>query len=867
MKAVILKNLLKLLLLQKITNTNLIIMIDQYLKHEAERNAPGIPALPLNSVQTEDLCKLLENPAKGKEEFLMKLFTERISPGVDPAAKVKAEFLHQIIKNQKHSALISPVKAVEILGTMLGGYNVDPLIDSLNSKELAPHVVKSLSQTIFVYEAFTIVAELSKTNSFAKQVIESWANADWFTSRNAVPETLKLKVFMVEGETNTDDLSPASDAWSRSDIPLHSLSMLKSRKPEGLKEIAEWTKQGHKIVYTGDVVGTGSSRKSATNSVLWHMGEDIPFVPNKKRNAVVIGGVIAPIFFNTVEDSGGLPITADVSKMNHGDIITINTLKGEILNDSGKVISNFELKPNTLADEFRAGGRIPLIIGRKLTNDARKFLGLAETDVFAKPTNPVPKQNQAYTLAQKMVGKACGLEGVLPGMAVEPKMTTVGSQDTTGPMTADEITELACLKFQTPLFMQSFCHTAAYPKETDTKMHQSLPKFVMLREGVSLYPGDGVIHSWLNRMLLPDTVGTGGDSHTRFPLGISFPAGSGLVAFAGALGTMPLDMPESVLVKFKGKAKPGITLRDMVNAIPLWAINKGLLTVAKENKKNIFNGRILEMEGMPDITAEQAFELTDAAAERSAAAATYKLSENSVATYLRSNVALLEKMIHDGYGYAPTIQKRIDAMNEWLKNPKLLKRDEHAEYAAVIEIDLSEINEPIVACPNDPDDVKYISEVQNTVVNDVFIGSCMTNIGHFRAASKIWDGFERNPDVRTYIVPPTKMDQDKLKSEGEFSKFGRIGARIELPGCSICMGNQLRVPDNAVVFSTSTRNFDNRMGKGAKVFLGSAEVAAIVSVLNRIPTPAEYFEYYNKFVKPEENNIYKYLQFDEDYVK
>ncbi len=839
-------------------------MTEQYLKHEAERKALGIPALPLNSEQAEHLCELLQNPEKGKEDFLMNLFTERISPGVDPAAKVKADFLHEIIKGEKTSPLISKKKAVEILGTMLGGYNVAPLIDTLNNDELADDAVKALGQTTFVYDAFDKVAELSKSNPYAKKVLESWANAEWFTSKPALPENIKVKVFMVEGETNTDDLSPASDAWSRSDIPLHSLSMLKARKPGSLEEIAEWKSKGHKVAYVGDVVGTGSSRKSATNSVLWHMGEDIPFVPNKKRNAVIIGSVIAPIFFNTVEDSGGLPIIADVSKLNHGDIININTVSGEITSEDGTVLSTFELKPNTLADEFRAGGRIPLIVGRKLTADARKFLGLEETDVFAKPTNPVPKPNQAYTLAQKMVGKACGVDGVLPGTAVEPKMTTVGSQDTTGPMTADEITELACLKFQTPMFLQTFCHTAAYPKETDTKMHQMLPKFITEREGVSLFPGDGVIHSWLNRMLLPDTVGTGGDSHTRFPLGISFPAGSGLVAFAGAIGSMPLDMPESVLVKFKGKAKPGITLRDIVNAIPLWAIKEGLMTVEKENKKNIFNGRILEMEGMPDITAEQAFELTDAAAERSAAAATYKLSEESVATYLRSNVALLKKMLKDGYKHAPTIQKRIEAMEEWLKNPQLLSRDENAEYAAVIEIDLSEIKEPIVCCPNDPDDVKYISEVAGTPVQDVFIGSCMTNIGHYRAASKIWEGFERNANVRTYIVPPTRMDQAKLKSEGEFSRFNKMGARIELPGCSICMGNQLRVPDGVTVFSTSTRNFDNRMGKGAQVYLGSAEMAAIVSGINRIPTAEEYFEYYKKYVLPNESSIYKYLQFDED---
>ncbi len=839
-------------------------MLQEYLQAEKERNKLGIPALPLNSEQAEGLCKLLEKPENENSDLLMHLFTERIAPGVDPAAKVKAEFLHQIIQDKKASPLISKKKAVEILGTMLGGYNVAPLIETLKIPDLADDAVKSLGQTTFVYDAFTTVAELSKTNEYAKKVIKSWADAEWFTSRPQLPETEKVKVFKVEGETNTDDLSPASDAWSRSDIPLHSLSMLKSRKPGSLEEIAAWKKEGHKIAYVGDVVGTGSSRKSATNSVLWHMGEDIPFVPNKKRNAVVIGGVIAPIFFNTVEDSGGLPITADVSKLNHGDLITVNIAKGEITSEDGKVLSTFNLKPNTLADEFRAGGRIPLIIGRKLTADARAFLGLEETDIFTKPENPVPKANQAYTLAQKIVGRACGMEGVLPGMAVEPIMTTVGSQDTTGPMTADEITELACLKFQTDFYLQSFCHTAAYPKETDTKMHQMLPKFTTDREGVSLFPGDGVIHSWLNRMLLPDTVGTGGDSHTRFPIGVSFPAGSGLVAFAGALGRMPLDMPESVLVRFKGKAKPGITLRDIVNAIPLWAIKQGLLTVEKENKKNVFNGRILEMEGMPDITAEQAFELTDAAAERSAAAASYKLSEKSVATYLRSNVALLRKMLKDNYGYAPTIERRIKAMEEWLKNPSLLSGDKDAEYAAVIEIDLSEIKEPIVACPNDPDDVKYISEVAGTPVSDVFIGSCMTNIGHYRAAAKIWEGFEASPEVRTYLVPPTRMDQTKLKSEGEFSKFNKMTARIEIPGCSMCMGNQLRVPDGVTVFSTSTRNFNNRMGKGAQVFLGSAEMAAVVSGLKRIPQPEEYFEYYNKYVAPHEDAIYKYLQFDEE---
>ncbi|PID88038.1 MAG: bifunctional aconitate hydratase 2/2-methylisocitrate dehydratase [Bacteroidia bacterium] len=841
-------------------------MNEKYRKHTQEREKMGIPPLPLNSEYAEELCALLENPPAGEEKELLYLFTERISPGVDPAAKVKAEFLFQILKGEKQCPCISPQKAIEILGTMLGGYNVAPLIEALKIEELAADAVKALSRTIFVYDAFQAVADLSKTNAYAKQVIESWANAEWFTEKATVPKNITVKVFKVEGETNTDDLSPASDAWSRSDIPLHALSMLQSRQPGSIEEINAWKKEGHKIAYVGDVVGTGSSRKSATNSVLWHMGEDIDYIPNKKRDAVVIGGVIAPIFFNTVEDSGGLPLTADVTRLNHGDIIQIDTEKGEITSEKGELLSTFSLTPNTLKDEYRAGGRIPLIIGRKLTNDARAYLGLGEADIFEKPNNPTPKPGQAYTLAQKMVGKACGMEGVLPGMAVEPLMTTVGSQDTTGPMTADEITELACLKFQAPLFMQSFCHTAAYPKETDTKMHQLLPKFITEREGVSLFPGDGVIHSWLNRMLIPDTVGTGGDSHTRFPIGISFPAGSGLVAFAGALGRMPLDMPESVLVKFKGKAKPGITLRDIVNAIPLWAIKEGLLTVEKKNKKNIFNGRIVEMEGMPDITVEQAFEFTDATAERSAAASTFRLSKESITSYLRSNVSLLKRLLKEGYGYPETIQKRIEAMEEWMKNPQLLERDPDAEYAAVLEIDLSEIKEPIVACPNDPDDVKYISEVQNTPVQDVFIGSCMTNIGHFRAAAQIWEGFGTRTDVRTYLTPPTRMDQDKLKSEGIYSKFSKIAGRVEIPGCSLCMGNQLRVPDNVTAFSTSTRNFNNRMGTGAQVFLGSAEMAAMISVFKRIPTPEEYFKYYNEFVKPAESSVYKYLEFDKEYV-
>ncbi len=839
-------------------------MIENYLKHEEFRAKKGIPALPLTAEQTTELCKMLEAPEQGKEDFLMNLFTQRIAPGVDPAAKVKAEFLNDILKGKKTSPLIDKAKAIEILGTMIGGYNVAPLIDALNDKELAALAVDALKNITLVYDAFDTIADMSKSNEFAKQVIESWANAEWFTSKPEFPKQVTLKVFKVDGEINTDDFSPASDASTRPDIPLHALSMGKQRFPGGIDEIAEWRKQGHKVAFVGDVVGTGSSRKSATNSVLWHIGEDIPFVPNKRREGFVLGGVIAPIFFNTVEDSGGLPITVDVTKLNHGAIITLDLENGKILSENGDVLAEFELKPDTIADEYRAGGRMNLIIGKALTQKARNFLGLGETDVFVKVQQPEHKPNQGYTLAQKMVGKAVGKKGVLPGEAVEPLMTTVGSQDTTGPMTADELTELACLKFQTPLFMQSFCHTAAYPKPADVRMHRYLPKFIEEREGVALRPGDGVIHTWLNRMLIPDTVGTGGDSHTRFPLGISFPAGSGLVAFAGALGFMPLDMPESVLVKFKGKLNPGITLRDVVNAIPYTAIKEGLLTVPKKNKINVFNGRILEMEGLPDITVEQAFELTDAAAERSAAAATIKLSEKSVVKYIKSNIALLEKMIEDGYQYADTIQKRIDALNEWLKNPKLLERDENAEYAAVIEVDLSEIKEPIVACPNDPDDVKLLSEVAGQKINDVFLGSCMTNIGHFRAAGKIWEGHKVNRETRTYIAPPTRMDQAKLKEEAFFATFNQIGAHIETPGCSLCMGNQLRVADGDYVFSTSTRNFDNRMGDGAQVFLGSAELGAVVAILSKLPTPEEYFEYFNKNIAGKEDEIYNYLQFDED---
>jgi aconitate hydratase 2/2-methylisocitrate dehydratase len=842
-------------------------MIEAYLAHEAERKAQGIPALPLNPEQTAELCKLLEAPPAGKEEFLLNLLKERVSPGVDPAAEVKAAFLAEILTGSKKSPLVSKVDAIRILGTMIGGYNVGPLVEALKNAELAEEAACALSGLTLVYDGFDKVVELSKSNAAAKKVLQSWANAEWFTKRPGVPETIKVKVFKVEGEINTDDFSPAGDAWSRPDIPLHALAMGKTRFPNRLGQIAEWRAAGNQVAFVGDVVGTGSSRKSACNSVLWHMGEAIPCVPNKKTAGVIIGGVIAPIFFNTAQDSGALPLKADVTKMNDGDIITINTKKGEIANDKGEVISTFKISPNTLADEFRAGGRIPLIIGRAVTDRARAALGLGSTDVFTLPVNPAPKAAQGYSLAQKMVGKACGVAGVLPGTACEPKMTTVGSQDTTGPMTADELKELACLKFLSPMFMQSFCHTAAYPKPADVKMHKNLPKFITERGGVPLKPGDGVIHSWLNRLLLPDTVGTGGDSHTRFPIGISFPAGSGLVAFAGAMGFMPLDMPESVLVRFKGKLNPGITLRDAVNAIPYWAIKQGKLTVPKKNKINVFNGRILEMEGLPDLTVEQAFELTDAAAERSAAAGCIQLSRESVATYLRSNVALMKQMIKDGYQDAKTLQNRIDAVNAWLAKPELLEADKNAvetgAYADVIEIDLAEITEPILACPNDPDDVKLLSEVAGTPIQDVFLGSCMTNIGHFRAAAEIWRGLKFNPAVRTWICPPTRMDQQKLKDEAYFSVYSAFGARIEIAGCSLCMGNQARVPDGVNMFSTSTRNFDDRIGDGAKVFLGSAELGAVAATMGKLPTVAEFMAVYKEKVEPKKDAIYQYLQFDE----
>lgn len=837
-------------------------MLELYFKQEAERQAQGIPPLPLNPEGTEELCRLLENPPKDKEDLLMKLLNERVAPGVDPAAKVKAAWLTKVAKSKVSSPLLTKTDAALLLGTMLGGYNVEPLIEFLEDKELASEAAEALKQTVLVYSAFDTIAEMSKSNSYAKEVLTSWANGDWFLSKPPFPEKLSLKIFKVDGEVNTDDLSPAKYAWSRPDIPLHALSMGETRFPGGIETIKKFRDEGHQVVFVADVMGTGSSRKSATNSMLWHIGADIPYVPNKRRGGVVIGSLIAPIFFNTVEDSGGLPIKCDVEKLVTGDIIIIDTKEGVISNGSGGTIASFEFHPPTLKDEFRAGGRLNLIIGRSLTTKARKALDMPEADFFTTIEKPSPKEGQGYSLAQKIVGKACGMEGALPGTACEPKMTTVGSQDTTGPMTADELKELACMEFQSELFMQSFCHTAAYPKLADVKMHRSLAEFIRERGGVALKPGDGIIHSWINRFLVPDAMGTAGDSHTRFPLGLSFPAGSGLVAFAGALGFMPLDMPESVLVTFKGKLNPGITLRDVVNAIPYFAIQKGLLTVAKEGKKNIFNGRLIEMEGLPDLTVEQAFELTNATAERSAAGGTIALGKESVAAYLKSNIALMEKMIEDGYQDADTLRRRIEASKEWLDNSVLLRRDENAGYAAVLEINLPDIKEPIVACPNDPDDVKLLSDVAGDRIDEIFVGSCMTNIGHFRAAGKVFEG-AGYLKARVWLTPPTKMDRAQLMREGYFTIYASVGARTEIPGCSLCMGNQARVRPGTTIISTSTRNFDNRLGDDTRVYLGSAELAAITAMDGKLPTPEEYFSVFKKKIIPNEREIYRYFQFDE----
>ena len=837
-------------------------MLESYLEQEAERKKLGIPPLPLNPEETAEVCRYLESPPPGKEDFLLDLLKNRVSPGVDPAAEVKAGWLAKVARGEAGSSLVPKKDAVFLLGTMLGGYNVGPLVELLDDPALAADVAEALKHTILIYGAFDSIAEKSKSNPHAKAVLESWANGDWFLKRPGFPEKMTFKVFKVDGEINTDDFSPAKHASTRPDIPLHSLAMGETRFPGGIETIRKFREEGHRVVFVGDVVGTGSSRKSACNSVMWHIGEDIPFVPNKRRAGVVIGGLIAPIFFNTTEDSGGLPLLADVSRMKTGDLVTLDTKTGDIRNEAGETIAVFQFRPPTLRDEFRAGGRLNLIIGRNLTNKARQALGLGPADFFVEPDNPAPKARQGYSQAQKIVGKACGLKGVLPGTACEPKMTTVGSQDTTGPMTADELKELACLEFQTGLFMQSFCHTPAYPKPADVKMHRNLPKFIIARKGVALKPGDGIIHSWINRFILPDTLGTGGDSHTRFPIGLSFPAGSGLVAFAGALGFMPLDMPESVLVRFKGSRNPGITIRDIVNAIPYFAIKEGLLTVPKQGKKNIFNGRIIELEGMPDLTVDQAYELTNASAERSAAGSVIDLSEKQVAKYLRSNIALMNRLIAEGYQDAKTLKRRIKACERWLRKPRLLRRDKKAEYAAELEVDLSAVTEPILACPNDPDDVKLLSEVAGDKIDEVFVGSCMTNISHFRAVGKIFQG-AGYLTTRVWLTPPTKMDQAQLMKEGYFSIYSSVGARIEIPGCSLCMGNQARVRPKATVLSTSTRNFDDRMGDGARVYLGSAVLGAVAALKGQLPTVEEYMAVMKEKVEPAGDDIHRFLYFDE----
>ena len=838
-------------------------MLENYKKHVEERAKENIPPLPLDAEQTSELINLLKSE-HDESEFLLFLLKERVPAGVDQSAYVKAAFLSDITSGKASSPYIDKNNAVQILGTMLGGYNIEPLIKCLKIDELGEEAANALSKTLLIFDSFNEIFELSKTNKYAKNVIDAWAAGEWFTKKSDIPEQIKLTVYKVPGEINTDDLSPATDAWSRPDIPLHALAMFKMPR-EGLEKpletIEQLKKKGNPLVFVGDVVGTGSSRKSATNSVLWHMGDEIPCIPNKKEGGFCFGGKIAPIFFNTLEDSGAFPIEMDVNKMEMGQEIILEPFNGKVLDATTKeVVSEFKLKTDVILDEVRANGRIPLIIGRQLTDKTREALNLDPTDIFRRPDSK-DNSNKGYTLAQKMVGKACGVEGVRPGTYCEPRMTTVGSQDTTGPMTRDELKELACLGFSADLVMQSFCHTAAYPKPVDVETQHSLPDFIMNRGGVSLRPGDGIIHSWMNRMLLPDTVGTGGDSHTRFPIGISFPAGSGLVAFAATLGVMPLDMPESVLVRFKGDMQPGITLRDLVNAIPYAAINKGLLTVEKKGKKNIFSGKCLEIEGLPNMKVEQAFELSDASAERSASGCTVLLNEEPILEYLNSNIIMLRWMIASGYGDIKTLERRAQAMEEWILNPKLLKPDHDAEYAEVIEIDLNEIKEPLLACPNDPDDIKPLSEVENTPIQQVFIGSCMTNIGHFRAASMLLKKYNQTK-ARLWVVPPTKMDEEQLIEEGEYQIFKDLGARTELPGCSLCMGNQARVIANSTVISTSTRNFPNRMGDGADVFLASAELSAIASILGKIPTVEEYHQYMND-INPFSANIYRYLNFNE----
>jgi aconitate hydratase 2/2-methylisocitrate dehydratase len=839
-------------------------MLEAYRQHVEERAKQGIPPLPLSAQQVAGLVELLKNPPAGEEETLIDLLTNRVPPGVDDAAYVKAGFLAAVAKGEVESPLVDSPKAVELLGTMLGGYNIQPLIDLMDNSELGELAAEQLKFTLLMFDAFHDVKEKADGgNGNAKAVMASWADAEWFRRKPDLPAEIKLTVFKVTGETNTDDLSPAQDAWSRPDIPLHALAMLKNEREgiyDAIAQINGLKQKGHMVAYVGDVVGTGSSRKSATNSVLWTTGVDIPFVPNKRQGGVVLGSKIAPIFFNTVEDSGALPIECPVERLNMGDVIVLKPYEGNIESESGELLCEFSLKTEVLLDEVKAGGRIPLIIGRSLTERAREALGMEATDLFRRPVDP-EDSDKGFTLAQKIVGKACGVGGIRPGTYCEPRMSTVGSQDTTGPMTRDELKELACLGFSADLVMQSFCHTAAYPKPVDIDTQHTLPDFIQNRGGVALRPGDGIIHSWLNRMLLPDQVGTGGDSHTRFPLGISFPAGSGLVAFGAALGVIPLDMPESVLVKFTGEMQPGITLRDLVNAIPYAAIQRGLLTVEKQGKKNVYNGRIVEIQGLPNLTVEQAFELSDASAERSAGGCTIELSEESVAEYLRSNITMLRWMIDNGYDDARTLERRARAMEDWLENPTLMRADVDAEYAEVIEIDMSQIKEPLLACPNDPDDVKPLSEVQGKKIDEVFIGSCMTNIGHFRATAKLLETSGESIPTRLWLAPPTKMDEAQLMEEGIYNIYAGAGARTEMPGCSLCMGNQARIAAGSTAVSTSTRNFPNRLGKGANVYLSSAELAAIAAIMGKLPTVDEYMAYATKIdsMAPE---IYKYLNFD-----
>ncbi|MGA1443073.1 MAG: bifunctional aconitate hydratase 2/2-methylisocitrate dehydratase [Methylophilaceae bacterium] len=842
-------------------------MIQDYISHTKERGKEGLPPLPLTPEQTAELVTFLKDDKKQDLEYALELLINRVPAGVDQSAYVKAAFLNDVAQKKINNSLILPSKAVELLGTMLGGYNVQALIPLLDS-DLAEEASQALSSTILVFDAFHDVVDKHKAgNVYATKLLQSWANAEWFTNKKEIDHEIKLTVFKVDGETNTDDLSPAQNAWSRADIPLHAQAMLINKMPNGLNIIEDLKKLNNPLVYVGDVVGTGSSRKSAINSLQWHMGNSIPFIPNKNTGGFVFGGKIAPIFFNTAEDSGAYPIECDVSQMNNGDVITLKAHEKVICNDKGQVISTFAHNPLTILDEVRAGGRIPLIIGRGLSDRSAKALDVNKSKVFLSHVTETINKKQGYTLAQKMVGKACGVEGVLPGTYCEPKITSVGSQDTTGAMTRDELKELACLGFTADLVMQSFCHTAAYPKPVDIELQHSLPDFISSRGGVSLKPGDGVIHSWLNRMILPDTVGTGGDSHTRFPIGISFPAGSGLVAFAAAMGVMPLDMPESVLVRFKGEMQPGITLRDLVNAIPYQAIQNGELTVAKQGKKNVFSGRILEIEGLPDLKVEQAFEFADASAERSANGCTVRLNKEPIIEYLQSNITLMQNLIEQGYEDKRTLQRRIEGMQNWLNNPELMEPDANAKYASIIEIDLNTITEPLIACPNDPDNIKTLSEISGNKIDEVFIGSCMTNIGHYRAAGKV---LENQGDIKTrlWIAPPTRMDESQLRKEGYYSIFDQAGARTELPGCSLCMGNQARVENEAHVFSTSTRNFDNRMGKDAQVYLGSAELAAVCALLGKIPNVSEYHQVVKEKIAQHEENIYQYLNFHhmDDYV-